>query len=108
MRIGGFGVAEAILPALAAPRLTAEIAPYLAPETRRSGEASPSGDVYSLGAILMELVTGRRPSMDTPSAEMRAGDPRSEELSQFLRRCLADPAERFASGVEAHRSSSRW
>ncbi len=104
VRIGGFGVADAILPALAAPRMTAEIAPYLAPETRRSGQATPSGDVYALGAILMELVTGRRPSLDMPSAEMRAGDPRSEELSQFLRRCLADPAERFASGVEAHRS----
>ena len=104
VRIGGFGVADAILPALAAPRMTAEVAPYLAPETRLSGQATPSGDVYALGAILMELVTGRRPSLDMPSAEMRAGDPRSEELSQFLRRCLADPAERFASGVEAHRS----
>jgi hypothetical protein len=104
VRVGGFGLAEAILPGLAAPRLNAEIAPYLAPESRRSAQPSTSGDVYSLGAILMELVTGRRPSADTPSAEMRAGDPRSEELSQFLRRCLAEPGERFASGVEAHRA----
>ena len=104
VRIGGFGVADAILPGLAAPRLTAEIAPYIAPESRRSARPSPSADVYSLGAILMELVTGRRPSLDTPSTEMRAGDPRSEELGQFLRRCLADPGERFASGVEAHRA----
>ncbi|HTS01935.1 MAG TPA: protein kinase, partial [Thermoanaerobaculia bacterium] len=104
VRIGGFGLADAILPGLAMPRLTAEIAPYLAPESRRSAQPSPSGDVYSLGAILMELVTGRRPSADTPSTEMRAGDPRSEELSQFLRRCLAGPDERFASGVEAHRA----
>ena len=104
VRVGGFGLAEAILPGLAAPRLTAEIAPYLAPESRRSAQPSTSGDVYSLGAILMELVTGRRPSADTPSTEMRAGDPRSEELSQFLRRCLAEPGERFPSGVEAHRA----
>ncbi len=104
VRVGGFGLAEAILPGVAAPRLTAELAPYLAPESRLSARPSTSADVYSLGALLMELVTGRRPSLDTPSTEMRAGDPRSDELSQFLRRCLAEPGERFASGVEAHRA----
>ncbi|HYX20499.1 MAG TPA: protein kinase, partial [Thermoanaerobaculia bacterium] len=104
VRVGGFGLAEAILPGVAAPRLTEELAPYLAPESRLSARPSTSADVYSLGAILMELVTGRRPSFDTPSTEMRAGDPRSDELSQFLRRCLAEPGERFASGVEAHRA----
>ena len=88
----------------AAARMTAEIAPYIAPESRADGKLSAQADVYSLGAILMELMTGRRPSLDTPSTELRAGDPRSDELSAFLRRCLADPSERFASAVEAHRA----
>ena len=104
VRVGGFGVADGILPSLGGPRMTAEIAPYVAPEVRRDGKITPQSDVYSLGAILIELMTGRRPSLDTPSAELRAGDPRSDELSGFLQRCLADPAQRFSSAVEAHRA----
>ena len=104
VRVGGFGIADGILPSLGGRRMTAEIAPYVAPESRQDAKTSPQADVYSLGAILMELMTGRRPSLEMPSTELRAGDPRSEELSGFLSRCLADPAERFPSAVEAHRA----
>lgn len=104
VRVGGFGIADGILSSLGGPRIGAEIAPYIAPEARHGGKASRQADVYSLGAILVELMTGRRPSLETPSAELRAGDPRSEELGGFLRRCLADPAERFPSAIEAHRA----
>ena len=104
VRVGGFGVADGILPSLSGRRMTVEIAPYVAPEARRDGTCSSRADVYSLGAILMELMTGRRPSLDAPSTELRAGDPRSDELSAFLRRCLAEPDERFPSAVEAHRA----
>ena len=104
VRVGGFGISGAILPSLTGSRMTAEIAPYVAPEVRRGGPVTPQSDVYSLGAILMELMTGRRPSLDAPSAELRAGDPRSDELGMFLRRCLAEPAERFASATETHRA----
>jgi serine/threonine protein kinase len=104
VRVGGFGVADGVLPSLGSRRMNAEIAPYIAPELRGEGKISRQGDVYSLGAILVELMTGRRPSLETPSAELRAGDPRSDELSAFLRRCLAEPAERFPSAIEAHRA----
>jgi eukaryotic-like serine/threonine-protein kinase len=104
VRVGGFGIAEGILPSLGGRRMTAEIAPYVAPESRCDAKSSTQADVYSLGAILMELMTGRRPSLETPSTELRASDPRSEELSAFLRKCLADPADRFPSAVEAHRA----
>ncbi len=102
VRVGGFGVADGVLPALQSARLMAEIGPYVAPEVRAGGPVGANSDVYSLGAILIELLTGRRPSLDMPSAEMRAGDPRSEELEAFLARCLAPAGTRFESAIEAH------
>ena len=104
IRVGGFGIAEAVTPALHSPKLLAEIGPYTAPEVRSVGIVGENSDVYSLGAILMELLTGRRPSLDSPNPELRAGDPRSEELEGFLRKCLASPDVRFASAVDAHRA----
>jgi hypothetical protein len=104
VRVGGFGMADAVLPSLHSPKLLAEIGPYIAPEVRAVGIAGENSDVYSLGAILMELLTGRRPSLDAPSAELRAGDPRSDELESFLRKCLASADGRYASAVDAHRA----
>jgi hypothetical protein len=104
VRVGGFAVADAVLPALHTPKLLAEIGPYIAPEVRGVGIAGENSDVYSLGAILMELLTGRRPSLDSPSAELRAGDPRSDALESFLKKCLSSAETRFASAVDAHRA----
>jgi len=104
VRVGGFGIAGAVLPSLGAPRISAEIAPYVAPEARSGGPVGANSDVYSLGAILIELTTGRKPSLETPSTELRASDPRSEEVGTFLKRCLADPGQRFPSAVDAHRT----
>jgi hypothetical protein len=107
VRVGGFGLADGVLPSLAKPRLLAEIAPYVAPEIREGGEVDTSGDVYALGVILAELLTGRRPSLGSHSLELRAGDPRSEELESFLQRCMASPGQRFPSAVDAHRELQR-
>jgi hypothetical protein len=41
---------------------------YMAPE-RLEGEEGPQADIYSLGVVLHELVTGRRPSLTEPRSE---------------------------------------
>ena len=107
VRVGGFGLAYGILPSLAKPRLLAEIAPYVAPEIREGGQLDASADVYALGAILAELLTGRRPTLGSQALELRAGDPRSEELEAFLQRCMASTGQRFPSAVDAHRELQR-
>lgn len=103
VRIGGFGLAEAVLPSLHKPRLSNEIAPYVAPEARELGIVGDSSDVYSLGVLLLELLTCRRPALTVHLSDPRATDPFSKEIGAFLRRCLAPPSQRFRSAVEMRR-----
>jgi eukaryotic-like serine/threonine-protein kinase len=87
---------------------------YMAPEQVRGLNTDQRADIFALGAILYELVTGtqsfQRPtSADTMSAilneELPAISPRSPEtpaaLERVIRRCLEkDPAQRFQSASD--------
>jgi serine/threonine protein kinase len=97
---------------------------YLAPELVDGGasDLGPAADVYSLGAILYQLLTGRPPfraetvarTVDqvrsqlpaTPSS-VRPGVP--EALDAVCLRCLAkDPAERYASAAQLAGELARY
>src|SRR5215213_3414561 len=87
---------------------------YLAPELIRGGTADAGGDVWALGVLLYEMVTGRVPfDADTvgdlcdrigrvqyaPPAQLNPAVPR--EVSAVIARCLRkNPAERYRTAAE--------
>jgi TolB-like protein/Flp pilus assembly protein TadD len=84
-------------------------APYMSPEQLQGHEVDQRGDIFSLGVVLFEMVTGKRPFegesrialassilKDTPDSvsELRADMPR--QLGRIIKQCLEkDPDRRF-------------
>lgn len=73
VKVVDFGLAQirGVEPAEAARGLVAGTPDYMAPEQARGLEVDGRGDLYSLGVVLFELVTGRLPFLgDSPSKVM--------------------------------------
>ncbi len=89
---------------------------YMSPEQASSSVADPRSDVYSMGVVLYEMLTGRRPfeeanRFDTIRAHLvkevpnpgskRPGLVLTQELRAFLMKALAKMKDnRFANGAE--------
>ena len=87
---------------------------YMSPEQVQSADITPRSDIYSLGAVMYELLTGYRPfranslskllhqivfASPAPIHTLREGIP--EELEEVVMTALRkEPEKRFANGLE--------
>jgi hypothetical protein len=98
-RASGFGIVDALeRVGIRAPVRR----PYSAPERVAGGDWSTPADVFSLGAIAFELLTGRRPSGIGQDNGPLTGSvvPGAARLEAVLARAMdEDPSERFSSGI---------
>jgi serine/threonine-protein kinase len=123
VKIADFGMAKA------KRRLTQTLAGtrkgepgYMAPEQASSDEIDGRADLFSLGVLLFELFTGRRPwvartdaetvplMMRAPHADLRELRPRiDKELVNVVHRCLErDPMVRWHSAHEIAVRLDEW
>lgn len=117
VKLSDFGIAQ--LAAAAAARITESgffvgTPAYSSPEQCGGGEVDHRSDLYSIGVILYELVTGRLPHdadstlgllariMREPPRPVKDGNPEvSEHLALVVHRLLEkEPARRYASAAE--------
>jgi beta-lactam-binding protein with PASTA domain/tRNA A-37 threonylcarbamoyl transferase component Bud32 len=114
VKVTDFGIARAVAEAqMTLPGTTLGSVHYFSPEQARGEQATAASDIFSLGIVLYELLTGRRPwEGDTAAAvamarlagpvpdptTVRAGIP--PDLAAIDRRALAmEPVDRWASAA---------
>jgi eukaryotic-like serine/threonine-protein kinase len=121
LKIADFGIARAAeATALTQAGTVLGTAAYLSPEQAAGEEVTAAADVYSLGAVLYELLTGRPPYEFDSLAELAAKQTEAaiapvgelapevpQRLEDVVMRCLArNPAYRPASAEELARELS--
>jgi serine/threonine-protein kinase len=118
-RLADFGIAQALVPSgLTRTGAVMGTVHYLAPELVRGKTATPASDVYSLGAVLYEMATGRLPFSgetdlavalahveETPVPPRTLNARVAPDLERTILRALAKaPEQRFLSAADFARA----
>ena len=115
-RLLGFEVAPGLRELAAGGWQDEAVRPYLAPEALAGAAPSRADDVYSLGALLFELLTGQRLPAAPPEgygalidgAELpNEGTPMPAPIAALLKASLAGREQRIADAVTWHKTLSK-
>src|SRR4029077_18435496 len=114
VKVTDFGIARAGTSQMTEAGSIVGTAQYLSPEQARGGEVDPRSDLYSLGIVLYELLTGKTPfdgetpveiamkhlsTAPKPPSKLRPDIP--PELDMVVMRALAkNPDDRYQSADE--------
>jgi serine/threonine-protein kinase len=115
VKLADFGLVRAVAQAgITSTSVILGTAAYLSPEQVSSGNAGPRSDVYSLGILTYELLTGTTPftgdtaltiayqrldqDVPPPSAAIAGVPPQFDEL--VLRATARDPGDRYADALD--------
>lgn len=101
---------------LASSGRISEVHPFLSPEVRSGAVPTPADDVYSLGAVLWQLLIGQPPPLETASgvaaslaaARMSNNEVLPAGLGELLQSSLAPRRVRFPDANHWHRKLSEW
>ncbi len=111
-QVAGFGLGRGLLANLDRVAVQEMAASYLAPEVLNTSHGSRRGDVYSLGAILYQLLAGVPLPADAQARAAVLAAPRMhldeepipDDIAVILRKALAArPEERYSSAADFKR-----